>query len=183
MKKWILLDRDGVINFDSDDYIKAPSEWLPIPGSLEAIANLNQAGFSVGVATNQSGIARGLYTLETLDAIHHKMNESIKSAGGHIEAIAYCPHGPNEGCECRKPKPGLLQHIANQFEFSLKNTYFIGDSLRDLQAALAVGATPILVRTGKGEKTISKNPDIVSDFLIFNDLLAASDYLIERDIA
>lgn len=179
MKKWVLLDRDGVINYDSVNYIKSAAEWEPLPGSLEAIAILNRAGFSVGIATNQSGIARGLYTLETLHIIHQKMQDYVAKAGGHIHAIAYCPHGPDDGCDCRKPKPGLLQTLAKTHHFSLRHVPYIGDAERDVDAALAGGATPFLVLTGKGASTLKKNPEKLKDILIFENLLAASKFLVE----
>lgn len=179
MKKWILLDRDGVINYDSTDYIKSTAEWEPLPGSLEAIAMLTHAGFSIGVATNQSGIARGLYTQETLDKIHQKMHDCISTAGGHIQAIAYCPHGPEDNCDCRKPKPGLLTQLAKTHGFSLNNVPYIGDALRDVEAAKAGGATPFLVLTGKGATELEKHAEKLHDLLIFEDLLAATKFLIK----
>lgn len=181
MKPWVLLDRDGVINADSDDYIKSPQEWLPIPGSLEAIALFNKAGFNVGVATNQSGIARGMYTLATLEAIHAKMHQLLAPFGGRIDAIAFCPHGPDDGCHCRKPKPGLLHAIANEHGFPLRNVPYIGDSFRDLEAAMAVEATPILVLSGKGARTLEKNAEKLQNVLIFDDLLAAAMHLTQSE--
>jgi len=154
--KTVILDRDGVINQDSDAYIKSPAEWIPIPGSLEAIARLTQAGYQVMVATNQSGLARGLFDQETLDAIHQKMESAIEEHGGRLEGIYYCPHGPDDGCSCRKPKPGLLTQIEKERSTDLSQTIVVGDSLRDLQAAEAVGAKPALVLTGKGVKTIGQ---------------------------
>jgi D-glycero-D-manno-heptose 1,7-bisphosphate phosphatase len=151
--KLVILDRDGVINEDSRDYIKSPAEWRPLPGSLDAIAQLTAAGYTVAVATNQSGIARGLLDAPTLAAIHERMRAAISAAGGRIDAIHYCPHGPADACECRKPKPGLLQEIGARFNTSLQGVPVIGDAERDLQAARAVGARPILVLTGKGRAT------------------------------
>lgn len=151
----IILDRDGVINEDSPNYIKSAEEWIPIPGSLEAIAKLTQAGITIAVATNQSGIARGFYSIETLEAIHHKMKTEVSKAGGDIAAIFFCPHGPDDQCNCRKPKPGLLNAIHQHFNQPLSNTWAIGDSLRDLQAATRAGCCPILVLTGNGKKTQS----------------------------
>ena len=151
--KLVILDRDGVINHDSASYIKSPAEWKPIPGSLEAIALLNQAGYRVLVATNQSGIGRGLFDMATLNAIHDKMHRALGLAGGRIDGIFYCPHAQDAGCNCRKPKPGLLEEIGRRFGVSLEGVPFIGDSLRDIEAALAVGAQPVLVLTGKGKKT------------------------------
>ena len=151
--KLVILDRDGVINHDSTSYIKSPAEWKPIPGSLEAIALLNQAGYRVLVATNHSGVGRGLFDMATLNAIHDKMHRALGLAGGRIDGIFYCPHAQDAGCNCRKPKPGLLEEIGRRFGVSLEGVPFIGDSLRDIEAALAVGAQPVLVLTGKGKKT------------------------------
>jgi D-glycero-D-manno-heptose 1,7-bisphosphate phosphatase len=151
--KLVILDRDGVINHDSDSFIKSPEEWRPIPGSLEAIARLNHAGYQVVLATNQSGVGRGLFEVSTLNAIHDRMHRALAQIGGRIDAIFFCPHAQEAGCDCRKPKPGLLEEIARRFNVDLKGVPSIGDALRDLQASAAVGATPILVLTGKGEKT------------------------------
>ena len=153
--KLVILDRDGVINYDSAEFIKKPAEWKPIPGSLEAIARLNQAGFRVVVATNQSGIGRGLLDMAALNAIHDKMHKALGQAGGRIDAVFYCPHAQEANCACRKPKPGLLEDIAHRFNTELADVPCIGDSLRDLQAAAAVGAQPILVLTGKGAQTVA----------------------------
>ena len=151
--KLIILDRDGVINFDSDRHIKNPDEWRPIPGSLEAIAKLTQAGYRVIVATNQSGVGRGLFDMATLNAIHSRMHKAVTQAGGRIEAIFYCPDTAGSYSPCRKPNPGMFHAIAERFNVSLERVPAVGDGLRDLQAAAAVGAQPILVLTGKGEKT------------------------------
>ncbi|HUO43988.1 MAG TPA: D-glycero-beta-D-manno-heptose 1,7-bisphosphate 7-phosphatase [Burkholderiales bacterium] len=151
--KLVILDRDGVINYDSDLYIKSPDEWRPIPDSLEAIARLNQAGWRVVVASNQAGVGRGLFDMATLAAIHDKMHRAVMQAGGRIEAIFYCPHARDSDCNCRKPKPGLFEDIARRFNTDLTGAPAIGDSLRDLQAAAQVQAQPILVMTGKGRKT------------------------------
>jgi len=151
--KLIILDRDGTINHDSDQYIKSPAEWKPIAGSLEAIARLAQSDWRVVVATNQSGIARGLFDTATLNAIHAEMHRSVSQAGGRIDAIFFCPHAADSNCECRKPKPGLLREIAARLNVELQGVPMVGDSLRDLQAAAAVGAQPCLVLTGKGRKT------------------------------
>ncbi|MBA4381270.1 MAG: D-glycero-beta-D-manno-heptose-1,7-bisphosphate 7-phosphatase [Sideroxydans sp.] len=154
--KLIILDRDGVINFDSDQFIKSPEEWKPIPGSLEAIARLNQAGYRVAVATNQSGIGRGLFDMPTLNAIHDKMHKSLAQVGGRVDAIFFCPHTNDANCECRKPKSGMIEEIATRFGVSLKGVPAVGDSLRDLEAAGRLGAQPYLVLTGKGAKTQAK---------------------------
>jgi D-glycero-D-manno-heptose 1,7-bisphosphate phosphatase len=151
--KLVILDRDGVINHDSDSYIKAPDEWRPIAGSLEAIARLNHAGYHVVLATNQSGVGRGLFEVSTLNAIHDKMHRALSQIGGRVDAIFFCPHGNDAGCACRKPKAGLFEEIARRFNVDLRGVPAVGDALRDLQASVAVGAAPILVLTGKGEKT------------------------------
>ncbi|MES9902988.1 MAG: D-glycero-beta-D-manno-heptose 1,7-bisphosphate 7-phosphatase [Sedimenticola sp.] len=170
--KLIILDRDGVINSDSDAFIKSPDEWQPIPGSLEAIASLNHAGYRVVVASNQSGIARGLFAIDTLNAIHHKLYEQLEQLGGHIDALFFCPHGPDDGCDCRKPKPGMFVQIAQRFHCELTGVYAIGDSLRDLQAAERAGADPILVRTGKGHTT-EEHADFNTEIPVFDNLSMA----------
>jgi D-glycero-D-manno-heptose 1,7-bisphosphate phosphatase len=176
--KLVILDRDGVINQDSDHYIKSPAEWIPIEGSLNAVARLSRAGFRVFIATNQSGIARGLFDIETLHAIHQKMLREVQHQGGTIDAILFCPHGPEDQCNCRKPMPGLYLQIALRAGHSLKGIPVIGDSLRDLQAAEAVGARPILVRTGKGERTLAQHADQLTDIPIFDDLASAVESLL-----
>ncbi len=152
--KLVILDRDGVINEDSDAYIKTPDEWQPVPGSLDAIARLSRAGWRVVVASNQSGLARGLFTMDALNAIHAKMRRELAQAGGHLDAIFVCTHGPDDGCRCRKPLPGLFEDIATRYDISLKGVPAVGDSLRDLQAASALGCAPWLVRSGKGMRTL-----------------------------
>ena len=176
--KLIILDRDGVINHDSDLFVKTPKEWTPIPGSLEAIAKLNQWGWRVVVATNQSGIGRGILSLDTLNAIHDKMVKSLAQAGGRIDAIFFCPHAAEDHCDCRKPKPGMLREIAKRFNTDLTGIPLVGDSLRDIQAGLAVGCTPYLVRTGKGEKT-QHHPDLPANTPIFNNLAEVVNALAE----
>ena len=151
--KLVVLDRDGTINEDSDQHIKSPAEWRPVPGSLAAIARLTQGGWRIVVATNQSGIARGLLDMAALNAIHAEMHRAVSLAGGRIDAIFFCPHAADSVCECRKPKPGLLREIASRMEVKLAGVPMVGDSLRDLEAAAAVGAKPYLVLTGKGRKT------------------------------
>jgi D-glycero-D-manno-heptose 1,7-bisphosphate phosphatase len=171
----IVLDRDGVINADSPDYIKTPDEWHALPGSLEAIAQLRAAGFEVAIATNQSGVARGLFTIDTLWEIHQKMLAQILAAGGFVRRIFFCLHGPDDNCDCRKPKPGLLLQIAEYFACGFDHMIVIGDSLRDLQAAKAVNAKAVLVRTGNGAETeqkISNDPDY-ADVPVYDDLAAA----------
>jgi len=177
--KLIILDRDGVINHDSDAYIKSVDEFIPLPGSLEAIARLNQAGYRVAIATNQSGIARGFYDIATLNAMHDKLRRLLDQHGGHVELIAFCPHGPDDRCDCRKPKPGMYLEIARCLETSLQGVPVVGDSLRDLQAAQAVGARPILVRTGKGERTLEKGEGI-DGIPVYDDLAAAVDALLKE---
>ena len=151
--KLVILDRDGVINEESDAFIKSPEEWRPLTGSLEAIARLNHAGYQVVLATNQSGVGRGLFEVSTLNAIHDRMQRALGQIGGRIDAIFFCPHAEEANCNCRKPKAGLLEEIGRRFSVDLAGVPSIGDSLRDLQAAAAVGAAPILVLTGKGEAT------------------------------
>lgn len=170
--KLIILDRDGVINHDSDDYIKSPGEWIPIRRSLQAVALLKNSGWTVAIATNQSGISRGLFTVDTLSSIHERMNSTLNEYNTSIDYLVWCPHGPNDDCDCRKPKPGLYYQISSFFNCSLSNVPVIGDSKRDLDAAFAVGAKPVLVKTGKGEKTLV-NGHLPRDTVIYNDLLDA----------
>ncbi|HSQ05640.1 MAG TPA: D-glycero-beta-D-manno-heptose 1,7-bisphosphate 7-phosphatase [Burkholderiales bacterium] len=151
--KLVILDRDGVINYDSAAYIKSPEEWRPIPGSLEAIARLNQAGYRVVVATNQSGVGRGLFEMATLNAIHEKMHRALAQFGARIDAVFFCPHAQDAECACRKPRAGLLEEIGRRLNQELRGVPAIGDAQRDLEAAVAIGAKPILVLTGKGQKT------------------------------
>jgi len=176
----IILDRDGVINHDSDDFIKSPAEWEPIEGSLEAIARLNHAGYRVVVITNQSGIARGLLDVDTLTRIHSKMRRMLAQVGGKIESIIYCPHGPDDECDCRKPKDGAYTELAKRLRLELTGVPAVGDSLRDLHAAESVGATPILVRTGKGERTLSKG--IPEGVAVYDDLAAVVTSLLEPSL-
>ncbi len=175
--KLVVLDRDGVINYDSDLYIKSPAEWRPIPGSVEAIARLNQNGFRIAIATNQSGIGRGLFDMATLNAINDKMMELIFRQGGRVDALFFCPHTAMEDCGCRKPRTGMLEEIAARFHTDLKGVPCVGDSLKDLQAAEAVGAQPILVLTGKGSKTLEAG-GLPGKTLVFADLAEASRHLI-----
>ena len=172
----IILDRDGVVNFDSPDYIKSPDEWVPIPGSLEAIARLHRHGFRIYVATNQAGIARGILTEADLDAIHEKMLSAVKSAGGHISGIQYCPHHPDEHCPCRKPAPGMLFQIQRTAGVSIKGRPYVGDSLADIRAAEAAGCEPVLVLTGNGEDTARLQHHASA---VFDDLHAFADHMIE----
>ncbi|MGZ8226642.1 MAG: D-glycero-beta-D-manno-heptose 1,7-bisphosphate 7-phosphatase [Methylococcaceae bacterium] len=176
MSRFVLLDRDGVINHDSDAFIKSPDEWLPIDGSLEAIALLNSQGYKVAVITNQSGLARGLFDEITLEKIHAKMRRMAAEKGGHIDAIYFCPHGADSQCNCRKPKPGLLQLFANDKQVDLTSTVFIGDSFRDIHAAIAAGAKPVLVKTGKGQKTLTDHPELTVP--VFENLYDAAKHLV-----
>ncbi len=170
--KLIILDRDGVINYDSDQFIKNPDEWRPLPGSMEAIARLVQAGYHVVVATNQSGVGRGLFDMPTLNAIHEKMHKAVALAGGRIDAIFFCPHAAQADCNCRKPRIGMLEEIAARYNVGMQGVPAVGDSLRDLACAAKIGAQPILVLTGKGQKTQAKG-DLPQGTLIYPDLAAA----------
>jgi D-glycero-D-manno-heptose 1,7-bisphosphate phosphatase len=174
----IILDRDGVINADSDNYIKSPDEWRPIPGSLEAIAKLTHLGWHVAVATNQSGVERGLFDIDVLHAIHNKMTTEVAAKGGRIDAIFFCPHAPSSGCNCRKPAPGLLLDIAARYGRSLKGVHSVGDSLRDLQAAAAMECQPWLVLTGKGQKTLAENPTLPAGTKIAENLAQAVEQIL-----
>ncbi|MBS6080009.1 MAG: D-glycero-beta-D-manno-heptose 1,7-bisphosphate 7-phosphatase [Pseudomonas fluorescens] len=178
MLKLLILDRDGVINYDSDAYIKSVEEWIPLPGSIEAIAQLSKAGWTVAIATNQSGIARGYYDFATLEAMHARLRALVAEQGGEVGLVVYCPHGPDEGCDCRKPKPGMLKIIAEHYKVPLAGIWFVGDSLGDLEAAKAVDSQPVLVKTGKGEKTQAKNLPVGT--LIFDDLAAVAAELINN---
>jgi len=177
--KLLILDRDGVINEDSDAYIKSVQEWIPIPGSIEAIARLSKAGWTVAIATNQSGIARGYYDIATLDAMHARLRALVAEQGGEVGLIVYCPHGPDEGCDCRKPKPGMLRTIASHYAVDLAGVWFVGDSKGDLEAALAVDSQPVLVMTGKGHKT--RSGSLPAGTLIFDDLAAIAAELIHNN--
>ena len=179
-KGLVILDRDGVINHDSAAFIKNEAEWQPIPGSIEAIAALTQAGFTLAVASNQSGIARGLFDQQALDGMHAKLLRLVHDAGGRISRIVVCPHGPDEGCDCRKPKPGMLEQLARHFETSLEGVPVIGDALRDLEAAAAVGARPVLVRTGKGRDTEAALPRHFASVAVYDDLAEAARALIDE---
>lgn len=181
--KIIVLDRDGVINEDSDDYIKSPEEWVPVPGSLEAIAALNVIGYKVTVATNQSGLGRGLFDEIALANIHHKMCSMVEESGGFIEGVFYCPHLPDAGCECRKPKTGLLMRIQDELHDKLAGCYFVGDSLKDLQAARAFNMEPILVRTGKGRVTENQLIELNGDSVpVFDNLAQFVEFGLPRNL-
>ncbi|ASK27624.1 D-glycero-beta-D-manno-heptose 1,7-bisphosphate 7-phosphatase [Neisseria chenwenguii] len=176
--KLIILDRDGVINQDRDDFVKSVDEWIPIEGSMDAIAFLTQAGYTVAVATNQSGIGRKYFTVQDLNEMHAKMHRLAVQAGGVIDGIWFCPHLAADNCNCRKPKPGMVQDILERFQAEAAETWLVGDSLRDLQAIEAVGGKPALVLTGKGKKTLAENESkLPENTQIFNNLLAFSQYI------
>ncbi len=180
--KPIILDRDGVINIESPEFIKTPEEWLPIKGSVEAIARLSQAGFAIIILTNQSGISRGLFSADMLGQIHLRMLDAIHQAGGKISSVAFCPHKAEDNCDCRKPKIGLYTELAQQLGISFSGIYSVGDSIRDLQAAQAAGAIPILVETGNGKRTakeISKDVSLnLAETPVFKDLSGFADWLL-----
>ncbi|MFQ5994311.1 MAG: D-glycero-beta-D-manno-heptose 1,7-bisphosphate 7-phosphatase [Acidiferrobacterales bacterium] len=177
----VILDRDGVINYDSDDFIKSPEEWVPIPGSLEAIARLHRAGYRVVIATNQSGVGRGLLDVDTLERIHERMLDAVQKEGGKIDGIFFCPHKPEDCCLCRKPKPGLLQQIAERMKVNLNRVYAVGDSERDIVAARRVSASPILVRTGKGNETLEQSNELTG-VPVFDSLAAFTDALLSDQV-
>lgn len=178
--KLIILDRDGVINEETADYVKSPAEWKPIPGSLEAIALLTQAGYTIVVATNQSGVGRGYYSEEDLAQIHQKMTACAKAKGGTIDKIFYCPHHPDDHCACRKPASGLFDQIAAMYKINLSGVIAIGDSLRDIQAAEKVDCKRLLVLTGNGEKTLKNNPELRDKIAVFTNLLMATQALLKK---
>ncbi|HEY1774498.1 MAG TPA: D-glycero-beta-D-manno-heptose 1,7-bisphosphate 7-phosphatase [Gammaproteobacteria bacterium] len=174
----VILDRDGVINQESEAFIKTPEEWIPVPGSLAAIARLYKNGYTVVVASNQSGIARHLLSLDTLAAIHGRMKREVEAAGGKIDSVFFCPHGPGDACDCRKPKPGLFKQIAKRYGVKLEGIPMIGDSERDLQATRAVDGRPILVKTGNGLKTLEEDHDVEE---VYDDLAAAAAQLMKEN--
>lgn len=177
----IVLDRDGVINEDSDNYIKGPDEWIPIPGSIDAIARLCHGGYRVCIVSNQSGLARGFFNHADLNSMHMKLRGLLAKQGGQIEIIAFCPHAPQDDCQCRKPRPGLLFEIESRLGISLSQSPFVGDSWSDVQAARIAGMVPWLVRTGKGERTLAEFADRLNDALVFADLNAAAEYALNQD--
>jgi D-glycero-D-manno-heptose 1,7-bisphosphate phosphatase len=181
--KLCILDRDGTINEDSAEYVKTPGEWVPLPGALEAIAKLNHAGWHVVVATNQSGLGRGLFDVAALNAMHTKMHTLLAAVGGRVDAIFYCPHAPDDACHCRKPNPGLFEQIAERYGIDLKGMPTVGDSARDLVAGAAVGAEPHLVLTGKG--ALYRNQPLGDKFpahtQVHDDLTAFANFLVGRD--
>jgi D-glycero-D-manno-heptose 1,7-bisphosphate phosphatase len=178
--KLVILDRDGTINADSDEFIKSPEEWTPLPGALEAIARLNHAGWHTVIASNQSGLGRGLFDVASLNAVHAKMHKMLSAQGGRIDAVFYCPHGPDEGCLCRKPSPGLFEQISDRFGVDLKGAPVVGDGLRDLQAGVAAGCEPHLVLTGKGAAFRGRAlPETFpAGTVVHEDLAAFADWLI-----
>jgi D-glycero-D-manno-heptose 1,7-bisphosphate phosphatase len=174
----LILDRDGVINQDSADFVKSTEEWLPLPGSIAAIASLSRAGYTVTVASNQSGLARGLFDRRALRAMHRKLRRLVERQGGKVDRIVVCPHGPDSNCDCRKPRPGLLKRLAHHYGVALDGVPVVGDSLRDLQAAADAGAAPVLVLTGNGARTAQALPSTLQDVPVFDDLAAfAADAL------
>jgi D-glycero-D-manno-heptose 1,7-bisphosphate phosphatase len=186
LSKLIILDRDGVINEDRDDYVKSVDEWVALPGSLEAIALLNQAGYQITIATNQSGLSRGYFTINDLHAMHSKMDKMLQPLGGHIDSIFFCPHVDSHGCDCRKPSPGLMKEIALRYKRTdstqpLLGVPIVGDSLRDLHAGIALGASPHLVLTGKGQKTLEKG-GLPEGTQIHADLMAFANALLENKV-
>ena len=177
--KLILLDRDGVINYDSDKFVKNVDEFEMLPGSIEGIANLTQAGFKVVICTNQSGIGRGLFTMEDLNEMHEKLHQLVDQAGGSIDAITFCPHTPEDNCNCRKPKAGMILDIYERFNVdNTSEVMMIGDSIRDLEAITNAGGIPVLVKTGNGKKTLAKG--VPDGTLVFDNLLSASEYILEQ---
>lgn len=178
----VILDRDGVINEDSDAYIKSVDEWHPVSGSIEAIAKLSQSGYLVAVATNQSGLARGYFDEITLANIHNLMNALVEAAGGHIDTLSYCPHGPDEDCNCRKPRTGLLDQIEDSLSVSVAGAWFVGDTQKDIDVARAKSCRPVLVRSGKGLKTEARlsDADRVS-VPVFDNLAQAVDHILSHD--
>lgn len=179
--KLIILDRDGVINQDRDDFVKSADEWIPLEGSMDAIAFLTQAGYRIAVATNQSGIGRGYFTMQELTEMHSKMHRLVQQAGGQIDGIWFCPHTAADGCGCRKPRPGMVEDIMNRFGATAEELYMVGDSLRDLQAVEAVGGRAVLVLSGKGSKTLeTERNNLPENTLIFDNLLAFSQFLLRK---
>jgi D-glycero-D-manno-heptose 1,7-bisphosphate phosphatase len=180
--KLIILDRDGVINEDSDNYIKSPAEWIPVTGSLQAISRLNAAGYKVAVATNQSGIARGYYNLPMLERMHQKMHDLLAEQGGAIDYISYCPHGPDDECSCRKPKPGMLLEIMDHFGCSNKETVFVGDTLGDMKAASNANIPFVLVKTGKGIRTLDTGEVDLGKVSVYTNLADYVEWLLIKNI-
>ena len=180
--KLVILDRDGTINSDSEDFVKSPEEWMPLPGALEAIARLNHGGWHVVIASNQSGLGRGLFDVAALNAVHAKMHKMLAAVGGRIDAVFYCPHTAEEACMCRKPLPGLFEQIGLRFGVSLKNVASCGDSLRDVVAAASAGCEPHLVFTGKSARYLGggQPEGLPAGTRLHRDLTAFADFLLEH---
>jgi len=178
MNRWIILDRDGVINEDSDAYIKSLDEWRPLPGAIDAMARLHHAGYRLAVITNQSGLARGLFKRRDLDAMHARLAALLEARGAGIDALYFCPHGPDDGCDCRKPAPGMFLRLAAERGVDLSETWAVGDAYRDIQAARAAGARPVLVRSGKGERTLAAHPELADRIPVFASLAEFADHLL-----
>lgn len=176
----VILDRDGVINEDTGDFIKVPEQWVPVPGSLEAIARLRRAEYRVVIITNQSAVGRGLFTIDMMNKVHMRMFELIRQKGGEVDALLFCPHAPESGCGCRKPEPGLFHELARRLKVNLTGIPAVGDSLRDLRAAIAAGAQPVLVRTGKGEQTVEAvrqcGDERLNQVPVYDDLASFVDH-------
>jgi D-glycero-D-manno-heptose 1,7-bisphosphate phosphatase len=178
----VILDRDGVINEESDAYIKSVDEWHPVPGSIDAIAKLSKAGYLIAVATNQSGLARGYFDEITLANIHNLMNATVEAAGGHIDTLSYCPHGPDDNCSCRKPLTGLLDQIEDSLSVSVAGAWFVGDTQKDIDVARAKSCKPVLVRSGKGLKTEARLSEVDRVSVpVFDDLAHAVDHILSHD--
>jgi len=181
--KLVILDRDGTVNVDSPDYVKSPDEWTPLPGALEAIARLNHAGWHVVIATNQSGLGRGLFDVSTLNEMHVKMHLLLAEVGGRVDAVFYCPHAPEAGCHCRKPAPGLYEQIGERYGIDLRGVPVVGDTVKDVHGAMAAGCEPHLVLTGKGAVYQGRAlPDnFPAETRVHADLAAFADFLISRE--
>lgn len=181
--KLIILDRDGVINHDSDDFIKSPEEWQPIDGSLKAISRLYRNGYRVVVITNQSGVARGLFSIDQLNRIHQKMMHEVQETGGQIDSVLFCPHGPDDGCNCRKPKIGMYEELAERLQVKLNGVLAVGDSERDLVSAQAAGARPVLVKTGKGLRTLANaDPGVLEGVPVYDNLEAVANAILHEGL-
>ena len=177
---FIVMDRDGVVNEDSDDYIRCASDWVPISGSMDAIAKLTQSGFRVAVVTNQSGLARGLFDIAALNGIHNKFRDHLALSGGRVEMILFCPHSPTDECNCRKPRLGLFIQLAQRIGFPLNGIPYIGDSITDIEVARSAGMTPMLVMSGKGQKTLGIHGKILDGIRVFQDLREVAEVLVSR---
>lgn len=185
-QKLLILDRDGVINIESPDFVKTPEEWIPIKGSLEAIGRLSQAGYEIVIITNQSGLGRGLFSADMLAKMHARMIDYVQQHGGKIQSILFCPHKPDEECECRKPKDGMYRQLSERLNISFNGVYSVGDSVRDLLAAQSAGASPVLVKTGNGKKSIKEiasKPELdLQDAPVFDNLASFADALLSNEI-